>query len=212
MTPDRTRTETSAAPDGAACGRLLVLTGAPGSGKTTRCRELAETARAAGLLVRGLAATVEPGEGGAERWLEDLGSGERRLLGRQAPPEVVAGGGPQWQLNDAALAWSNAILSDAGPSDLLIVDEVGPVELLHRRGALAGVERALARPYRLAVVVVRPWLVPRFLQLFPVPPAEIVDIGAATVLSAGLADLLRADPANAGTPRVARAEAPGVGP
>ena len=164
-------------------GRLVVLTGEPGSGKTHRCREVVTAARAAGVVVRGAVTVDERGDAGVERWLEDLRGGERMLLGRMASPQAIASGGPRWLLSEAALDWCNAFLSEACPADLLIVDEVGPVELIHKRGALAGVRCALAGPYGVAVVVVRPWLVPRFQELFPYPPAEVVDVGEADDLA-----------------------------
>lgn len=178
MTSDRTAIEEGRAPGCDASGtRLFVLTGKPGSGKTTRCRELARVACEAGLLVRGVVAVDQQGDsGGSERWLEDLATGERRLLGHKAAPDAVPSGTSRWRLSDVTLDWCTAILKEACPADLLVVDEVGPVELLQQRGALAGVRRALAGPYGMAVVVVRPWLVRRFLEVFPHPPAEVVGV------------------------------------
>lgn len=170
--------------------QVVVLTGVPGTGKTTRCRELAAEASARGLLVRGLTAAIEPGPCGMERWAEDLGSGRRRLLARAAPDADVAAGQPRWRLRDDALAWADTVLRDACPADLLIVDEVGPVELLHRRGTLAGVRQALAGSYGLAVVVVRPWLVPRFLELFAPLSAEVVDVERIELLHGHLERLI----------------------
>jgi nucleoside-triphosphatase THEP1 len=197
MTGERTADQTGGATVTVAGGDVLVLTGTTGSGKSTCCRTLAQAARAAGLRVHGLTTTVEVADGGAERWVEDLNGGERRLLGRPTSPEAIAAGSPRWQLSDAALAWSDVILRAACPTDLLIIDEVGPVELLHRRGVLAGVEHAMTGPYRLAVVVVRPWLVPRFRQLFPTPPAELVDVVDTATLEARLAGLVAAHQADA---------------
>ena len=157
-------------------GRLLVLTGEPGSGKSTRCRQVTEAAREAGLAVGGVVTLDEPIAGGTERRLQDVRTGERVLLGRTAPPEEIASGAPRWALDDAALEWCAAVLERACPADLLVIDEVGPVELVQRRGALPGVRCALCGPYGLAVVVVRPWLVSRFLELFPQPLAEVVDV------------------------------------
>jgi nucleoside-triphosphatase THEP1 len=176
-------------------GRLLVLTGQPGSGKTTRCRQLVQEARGAGLAVRGIVTIDEHAAAGVMRWTEDLRTGERILLGRKAPAGETALGGPRWSLDEAALERCDAILTSACPADLLVIDEVGPVELLHRRGALAGVRRALSGTYDVAVVVVRPWLVPRFTELFPEPDAEVVNVRDTGVLGRLLAAVIVREPA-----------------
>jgi nucleoside-triphosphatase len=161
---------------GAGPGRLFVLTGGPGAGKSTRCRQVVRAAREAGLVVRGVVQADEPVPGGVERRLEDLRTGARFLLGRAAPPEAVAAGVPRWTLEDAALERCAAILHAACPADLLVIDEVGPLELVHDRGAMAGVRAALAGPCDIALVVVRPWLVRRFRQVFPEPAADVIDV------------------------------------
>lgn len=163
-------------------GRLVVLSGKPGSGKTMGCRRLADEVRRRGLTVGGLLSLPTPaGRAGApaqpaERLLEDLGSGERRPLARRVPPESREPGDPLWRLSDETLAWGDAVLAGACPADVLIIDEVGPVELLHRRGWHDGLWRALAGRYRLAVVVVRPWLMPRFRELWREPIELVIDV------------------------------------
>lgn len=176
-------------------GRVIVLTGEPASGKSTLCREVVRAAREAGLVVRGIVTGDAPAADGAERWLEDLRNGRRTLLGRTAPPQDVAAGAPRWRLRDAALAWSDAVLGEACPTDLLVVDEVGPLELVQQRGTLPGVRRALAGPYDVALVVVRSGLVARFRQLLPGPPPEVVEARAAGALERLLAAVLAREPA-----------------
>jgi len=176
-------------------GRLLVLTGEPGSGKSTRCRQVARAAREAALVVHGVVGTDETAAGGVERWLEDLRSGERILLGRMATPEAIAAGAPRWALDDAALERCDAILRAACPADLLVIDEVGPIELLQQRGAATGVRHALTGPYDVALVVVRPSLVPRFLELFPELSAEVVEVLDDSVFGRLAAAVIAREPA-----------------
>ncbi len=170
-------------------GRLLVLTGPPGSGKTRRCLAVTAAARAVGLTVSGLLATTRREQVTAQRWLHDIRSGEQRLLGTENPATAVAAGEPRWLLRDDCLEWGDETLAAASPTDLLIIDEMGPIELVHHRGWLVGARQALAGPYRLALVVVRLRLLTRFQGLFPSLQAEVVDVSDIETLRARLAEV-----------------------
>ncbi len=134
-----------------------------GAGKTTFCRALVEEARAAGCEVAGL---LSPAlfEGGVKTGImaQDLRSGEARVLARAEgavplPPsfDLPLGG---WLFDRAVLAWGDQLLAGDLRCDLLVVDELGPLELLHGTGWVNALE-ALRRPgYRWAVAVVRPEL------------------------------------------------------
>jgi nucleoside-triphosphatase THEP1 len=156
--------------------RVIVLTGDPGSGKSTHCRQVVLEAREAGLVARGIVGFDEADAGGVKRWQEDVGSGRQLLLGRATSAEEISAGASRWELEDAALEECSRILTSACPADLLVIDEVGPLELLHGRGMLAGVRHALTGHYEVALVVVRPDLIPRFTELFPLLHAEVVDV------------------------------------
>jgi nucleoside-triphosphatase THEP1 len=144
-------------------GRLVVLSGPSGSGKTTTCRRLISACSERGLDVSGLVTVAERREEGAERWVEDLRSAQRQLLAHEMPPGSKVG--PRWRFCTEGLAWGDRMLARACPTDVLVIDEVGPLELLHGAGWRRGVQLALAGSFRLAVVAVRPPLVACLLEL-----------------------------------------------
>lgn len=72
-----------------------------------------------------------------------------------------------WVFVQSTIAWVNGRLADVQDCDLLVIDELGPLELEDGEGfqeALAVLQR---RPFAFAVVVVRPELVKRALQRWP---------------------------------------------
>jgi hypothetical protein len=152
-----------AAPAAGAFRSALVCCAESGARKTSWTLQLIAAARACGLSVAGVVTTVEY-DPGIRRWIEDLGTGERRLLGHDGE-ERVGPDGCRWVLSDETLAWGDARLRTAGAADLLVIDEIGPVELLHRRGWWGGAAAALAGPSHLALVTVRPPLLGEVLEL-----------------------------------------------
>lgn len=147
---------------------LLVITGEIGAGKTTWCRELAAQVRSAGFQVAGLLSpgVVEEGRKIAIDLL-DLATGEqRRLAKRTAAPDPLSPT-PNWQFHAATLAWGDTVLQAIDTCDLLVIDELGPLELRHNRGWQSALPLLQRGKYRAACVVVRPLLVPTFLTIQP---------------------------------------------
>lgn len=161
--------------------RLIVLTGPRGAGKTTVCQSLIAQARAAGWSVAGLLSPALFADGvktgiQAQALLTD----ETRLLAQAVAdgPEIGNDSAHlrfgRWLFDRAVLDWGNEVLAAATPCDLLIVDELGPLELLHGSGWVNGPAWLRLGNYRHGFVVIRPELVAAARQTLPV--AQVIDL------------------------------------
>jgi nucleoside-triphosphatase len=144
-------------------GELVIITGERGAGKSTWCRRLVDQARLYGLNVDGLLspAVFDAGQKVAID-LVAIGSRQRRrLAARRESAAASWPSGPRtegWQFAGETLAWGNNLLRSLSPVDVLVLDELGPLEMLENQGLTAGLERIDRRADRLACVVVRPLL------------------------------------------------------
>jgi len=102
------------------------------------------------------------GSGRTGIFVVDLRSGAQRLLASLDPVET---GGPRmgsWSFSAPALRWADEVLARAAPCDLLVVDEIGPLELKLRQGLSAWRGALHSDRYRAALAVVRPVLEEEF--------------------------------------------------
>jgi nucleoside-triphosphatase THEP1 len=110
----------------------------------------------------------------------DVQSGQKRCL--TLPPDdpraaasVVQG---RFRFDPAVLAWGNEAIARAaaGHPDLLVVDELGPLELARGAGWAAALT-VLQRPdYQAALVVVRPELIEAVQRRLPPHTTTIVAV------------------------------------
>ncbi|PWH20829.1 MAG: hypothetical protein DDG58_00665 [Ardenticatenia bacterium] len=160
---------------------IILLTGDRGSGKTTVCQRWAYQARAAGWDVAGLL-SLAVFDRGLKLAIDalDLRSGERRRLARMRTATTVAEGlcTPAWCFDTATIAWGNQVLTHATPCDLLILDELGPLELERSQGWTAGITAVSTKRYRQAWVVVRRELLTVAQRLWPM--AYVVEVADAS--------------------------------
>jgi nucleoside-triphosphatase len=139
----------------------VLLTGEAGCGKTTVCKQVVSLAQARGLAVSGVV-TLPRLVGGCKVGLdaEDIRTGQRHALAER----VTGTDGPateNWHFHADGLVWGTTVLHDAPSCDLLVIDEIGPLELVEGAGWTVGLELLRAGRYRLALVVVRPALLLR---------------------------------------------------
>ncbi len=145
--------------DGAA-PQLTLLTGGRGSGKTRWCLHLLAQARASGIAVAGVVSPPVYTAGhktGID--LQDVASGACRRLAERPAPGESGTAGLGWRFDPQALRWGNMLLAQLPPCDVLLIDELGPLEFRGEGGFLAGFQAIAAQQYRLALVVVRPELI-----------------------------------------------------
>jgi iron complex transport system ATP-binding protein len=148
--------------------QLILVTGLSGAGKTTWCSRLVELAQKRGLKVEGV---LSPAvfEDGRKTGIDmvNLQNGERRRLAklREGGPAELAT--TQWQFDPTVIAWGDHILRDSSGSDLLIIDELGPLEFLRHQGLTEGLRLIDEQRYKVACVVVRSSLLPNALQRWP---------------------------------------------
>jgi nucleoside-triphosphatase THEP1 len=162
---------------------IAILSGPIGSGKTTACRQLANLAQQRGLDCSGIVCPARfDGMDKVGIDLLDLRTGECRPLAEadNQPSELRT---TRYRFDAEVMAWGATILGLACPCDVLIVDEIGPLELERGQGWVNALTILREGQFDLAVVVVRPSLVEAFraavgevvMRLFtlPAPPGHL---------------------------------------
>ncbi|MBI9046507.1 MAG: hypothetical protein JEZ06_18595 [Anaerolineaceae bacterium] len=161
--------------------RITIITGARQIGKTPFCQQIIQAARnntwdIAGLLSPGVFANNEK----LIIQVSDLRAEETRILARRR--DLVKDDTQailstrKWIFDSIQMQWGNSILKNATPCDLLVIDELGPIELEEGRGWQAGIEALDSGAYQLALLVLRPELLPHGRQRWP--QAQVIEINS----------------------------------
>ena len=149
-------------------GQLILVSGPSGAGKTIWCRDQINHARSEGYTVGGVLSPGLYGDGekvGIE--LLDLATGEKRLLGERRPKVLPNAPTRKWAMNDQAVAWGNLVLKSMGYYDLVVIDELGPLEFVYQRGFTEAFDLIRRRRFKTALVVVRPTLLVAAQEAWP---------------------------------------------
>ncbi len=171
-------------------GQIWVITGWREQGKSTLVQKLAGFAQAQGWQVAGLTCPAVF-SGGQKTAIDalDLATGAcKRLAWRRELGSAAGVATSHWSFDSDVLEWGNTVLQAAVPCDLLVVDELGPLEFERGQGWTAGLSAVDGRNYHVALVVIRPELVDVAKNRWP--DAQVVPVdrtGAADLLAVELA-------------------------
>jgi len=156
--------------------RVVLVTGPRGCGKSEAMAAAVARWQEQGGVAAGF---LQPGiwEGARKVGFRvlDVATGEQCELARRV--EVREGQhGTTFRFSDAGLALARRALGAAAPGALLVVDELGPVEL-RGKGHMSAVRRALATPgLAAAALVVRRQLAPSLLDALAAEDAVVVNL------------------------------------
>jgi len=148
----------------------VIVTGEVGRGKTQTCRAAAARLRDLGWEVAGvLSPGVWVGDQKVAIDAHDLRTGHtRRLAERAGVGPALAGPATRgWHFAAETIVWCNSLLADAIDCDLLVVDELGPLEFESGEGLIQGVRAVDGGRFHLGLVVVRPRLVQAARERWP---------------------------------------------
>ena len=154
----------------------VVLTGRPGVGKTSVLEQIIEQLRGESFEVAGL---IQPGvfHDGAKVGfsVRDLRTGEEAPLAQRIPRESGQHG-TGFVFDQAGQDLARRAVASVPEGAVLVVDELGPVEL-RGKGHMPALRQALAsRPPDVLILVVRRHLVPALLAALSATDAHVVDV------------------------------------
>jgi nucleoside-triphosphatase THEP1 len=147
---------------------VILLTGQREIGKTRLLLKLLENLQekdqrvsgviSPGVFIDGVKIAIE---------LRDLQTGKSQRLADLRQVDSCGVMTDRWVFDSNTLNWGNRLLANAVPCDLLIVDELGPIELERGQGLQYGILAVNSKAYKAAIVVIRPELIQTALILWP---------------------------------------------
>ena len=151
---------------------IIVLSGERGVGKSTACRETVALAQAKEYACGGIITLTRPD---GELDVLDASSDDthRLTLPPDAKPAIVQG---RFRFDPETLDWGNAALARATSCQLLVVDELGPLELEQGGGWTKAFEVLHRGDFTLALVAVRPELVVKAQLRLPASATTVLTV------------------------------------
>jgi nucleoside-triphosphatase THEP1 len=148
--------------------RILGLVGGRGSGKTSLIMSLVGILQSQATRIAGV---ISPGifEGEQKIAIEmiDLVSREGRLLAVLRGEKEAGLQFGDWSFFEETLDWANERLKKSPTCDILILDEVGPLELDFNQGLQQGLKKMAEGEYKLGMISLRPKCTEAIQRLYP---------------------------------------------
>lgn len=159
--------------------KIAILSGERGCGKTTVCAKVMRLAQAMSLSVGGLLTLPRYNVGkkvGMD--VQDVATGKLYPLAEidKATDGPVTG---HFHFHVEGLRWGNEALENVAFCDVLLIDELGPLELVESQGWCNAIDVLNASVCRLAVVVVRPALINHLLGKLEVRNSFVLNVSVA---------------------------------
>lgn len=152
-----------------------IVTGWRGSGKTMFCQSILNVLKSENRDVAGIISTGSFVNGVKQSiGAIDLRTGNTEPLAnltQQDPSDYNFGG---WYFNQKTLDWGNTVFQSSVPCQLLMVDELGPLELVLGQGWVKALDVIQSNRYDLAMIVIRPELLDMAKNLFL--PSAIIQL------------------------------------
>lgn len=155
--------------------KIWIITGPCQVGKTRFCSHLINQAQIQNLTIAGvICPPVFEEQQKTAITIEDLKTHDRKTLAIKRTTETEGLLTERWAFDEEVLTWGNQVLADTAGCDLLLVDELGPLEFNRGQGWQNGLHAIDKGEYQIAVVVIRPALVETAVKRWP--QAQIVEI------------------------------------
>lgn len=157
--------------------KIFILTGEKNTGKSIVCEKILCELAGKPLKITGLLSPARyEGNRKTGIFCKDIISGEKKLLAQYKPGWDANNPKREWRFNQSAITWGNKVLAKSVPTGLLIIDELGYLELEEKSGWKNALYALDSGQFQFAIVVIRPSLIKIAFNLYP--QAEIIEIAS----------------------------------
>lgn len=143
--------------DNTKSSKVIIITGQQNSGKSTLCKYIVDHFSISGIKISGiLSELIKEGNKPSAIYSTDIQTKEKRKLADYFPGWDLQKPERKWKFQQDAFIWGNSVLIKSVPTDLLIIDELGFMEFMEKRGWTQFFVILDCNCFKCAIIVVRP--------------------------------------------------------